>query len=167
MKVEYRITEDDYATIARFNAWRRFFARPSTSRLVTGVILVILAGLWLWKEPHIAPALAFGVAIYVMFVVYRLFVAIPRLARRHYRNYKGIDGPIVAELTDEGVRFSNVNGEGILPWPNIFQWRQNDRFVIMYSMPILFHIVPKSAAQQGFDIPRLVQQLAEHVGPER
>jgi hypothetical protein len=31
----------------------------------------------------------------------------------------------------------------------------------------LFHIVPKSIAQEGFDIPLLVQRLGEHVGPER
>jgi hypothetical protein len=167
MKIEYRITEDDYAAIARFNAWRRLIARPSTNQLVAGVLLVALSGIWLWKDSRVVPALACLVAIYLMFLAYRLLVAIPRLARRHYRNYKGIDGPIAAELTDAGVRFSHVDGEWILPWSKIFQWRQNDRFVIIYSMPVLFHIVPKSTAHEGFDIPRLVQLLAERVGPER
>jgi hypothetical protein len=34
-------------------------------------------------------------------------------------------------------------------------------------MPILYYIVPKSIAREGFDISLLVQRLAEHVGPER
>jgi hypothetical protein len=46
-------------------------------------------------------------------------------------------------------------------------WRQNNQFILVYRMPILFHIVPKSIAREGFDIPLLVQRLAEHVGPER
>jgi hypothetical protein len=34
-------------------------------------------------------------------------------------------------------------------------------------MPVLYYIVPKSIERDGFDIPLLVQRLAERVGPER
>jgi hypothetical protein len=167
MKVQYQITEDDYAACARFNAWRHLIARPSTRMLVTSAIVVALLGLRLWKDPRIALAFAYVAAIYAAFIAYRLFLGIPRVARQRFRQYKAMQGPITAELTDAGVRLSNEDAEGILPWPKIYQWRQNDQFVLIYMMPGLFHIVPKSIAQAGFDIPRLVQQLAEHVGPER
>ena len=75
--------------------------------------------------------------------------------------------PMAAELTETGIKFSNGDGEAILPWSKVFQWRQNDQFVLIYGMPILYYVVPKSIAREGFDITLLVQRLAEHVGPER
>ena len=71
------------------------------------------------------------------------------------------------ELTETGVKFSNGDGEANLPWSKIFQWRQNDQFILIYGMPILYNVVPKSIEREGFDIPLLVRRLAEHVGPER
>jgi hypothetical protein len=100
-------------------------------------------------------------------VAANLFIRIPSIARRHYQQYKAIHEPIMAEMTDAGVTLSNANGEGVLPWPNVFQWRQNDQFVLIYMMPSLYYIVPKSIEREGFDVPLLVQRLTEQVGPER
>jgi hypothetical protein len=71
------------------------------------------------------------------------------------------------ELTETGINLSTADGTINLQWSKILQWRQNDRFVLIYPMPILFYLVPKSIAREGFDIALLVQRLAEHVGPER
>jgi hypothetical protein len=49
-----------------------------------------------------------------------------------------------------------VGGEAILLWRMIFQWRQNNQFVLIYAMPTLLYLGPKSVAQQGFDVPFLV-----------
>jgi hypothetical protein len=118
---------------------------------------------------HPAAALIFAIAVAVFVILYAvsLFVLTPRRARRHYRQYKAIREPIAAELTEAGMRFSNEDGEAILPWSKIFQWRQNNQFILIYGMPVLYYIVPKSIERDGFDIPLLVQRLAERVGPER
>ena len=113
------------------------------------------------------PIFAFVVAVFLILFTFSLFVVIPRRARRHYRQYKAIREPIAAELTETGVRFSNEDGEAILPWSKVFQWRQNAQFILIYGMPVLYYIVPKSIERDGFDIPLLVQRLAERVGPER
>jgi hypothetical protein len=167
MKVQYRITEDDYANAARFAAWRHFIARPSALRLITGGIIIALLGIGLWTLPGLALSLSFGIAVFAILYTASLLFQTPRRARRHYRQYKDIQEPITLELTDAGTKFSTPDGEAILPWSKVFQWRQNDRFILIYRMPILFHIVPKSIAREGFDIPLLVRRLAEHVGPER
>jgi hypothetical protein len=165
MKVQYRITEDDYANAARFAAWRHFFTRPSATALVAFGAALLCIGLWM--RPAVALIFAIAVAVFVILYAVGLFVLTPRRARRHYRQYKAIREPIAAELTETGVRFSNGDGEAILPWSKVFQWRQNAQFILIYGMPVLYYIVPKSIAREGFDIPLLVQRLAEHVGPER
>ena len=118
---------------------------------------------------HPAAALIFAIAVAVFVILYAvgLFVLTPSRARRHYRQDKAIQEPIAAELTETGVKFSNGDGEAILPWSKVFQWRQNNQFILIYGMPVLYYIVPKSIAREGFDIPLLVRRLAEHVGPER
>lgn len=136
-------------------------------QFVASSIIVALLGIGLWTFPAGPPILAFVVAVFVVLFTFGLFVVTPNRARRHYRQYKGIQEPIAAELTEAGIKFSNSDGEAILPWSKVFQWRQNDQFILIYGMPILYYIVPKSIAREGFDITLLVQRLAEHVGPER
>jgi hypothetical protein len=69
------------------------------------------------------------------------------------------------ELLDTGLRLMSPHGDGTVVWENVLKWRQNDRFVLVYPMPRLYHIVPKSIATQGFDLQGLVQRLERHVGP--
>jgi hypothetical protein len=105
-------------------------------------------------------------ALLVVFLVTYMYTGVPYIARRTYRRYKAIQEPMTIELADEVLRLSSLVGEANLPWRMIVQWRQNNRFVLVYTMPRLFYLVPKSLAQQGFDIQALVQRLAERVGPE-
>ena len=129
--------------------------------------MVGLVAIGVWIEPEIVQGVAFFIALFAILLAVRIFVRIPRRARWQYRRYKEIQEPVAMELTEAGIKFSATDVEGILRWSKVFQWRQNDRLVLIYSMPILFHIIPKSIEHEGFDIALLVQRLIEHVGPER
>jgi hypothetical protein len=165
MKVQYRITENDYAQLARFHAWRRFITRPSATQFVVLGVALFVVGVAV--HPVAALIIAIATVVFVILYAVGLFILTPRQARRQYRQYKAIQELITAELTEAGVKLSNGDGEAILPWSKVFQWRQNDKFILIYAMPLLYYIVPKSIELDGFDIPLLVQRLAERVGPER
>ena len=171
MKVQYRITEDDYVNLARFHVRRNYSAWLSTVKVVAGAIAVAVLVIIAWTLPEWAPFLAFiaacGAIGGALGFFIRLFIHTPIRARRHYRQYKSMQEPFTAEMTDAGIRFSNPDGEGNLPWSKLFQWRQSDQFILIYSMPILYYPVPKSIEREGFDIPLLIQRLTEHLGPER
>lgn len=159
MIAKFRIPEDDYAAAIKVSA------RPGRMRRVLLIVMVVvfslaavLAGRALW------PLVLTGF-IGVGIIVLSIAVA-PMLARRHYRKYKGIQVEFSAELLDNGLRVRSPNGEGTLIWENILKWRQSDRFVLVYPMPRLFHILPKSVAEQGFDLQGLIERLNRHVGPE-
>ena len=47
------------------------------------------------------------------------------------------------------------------------RWRQDERYILVYLMPRLFHVVPRRVAEQGFDVAALEAALARHVGPAR
>jgi hypothetical protein len=165
MKAEYRITEDDYAKAARLHMWWYLIAQRSA--IVTYAVIVILLGLAAWMFPAFAPFAAVIVVFVMSTVLLAVYFSAPNRARRYYRQYKAIHEPMTVELSDDGLRFRSTDGEGIVRWRTIFKWRQNRRFVLIYPMPILYYIVPKSLEQQGFDIPLLVQRLTERVGKER
>lgn len=159
MIAKFRISEDDYAAAIKVSA------RPSRMRRVLLIVMVVvfslaavLAGRALWP---LVLAGFIGVGIIVLSIVLA-----PLLARRHYRKYKGIQVEFSAELLDNGLRVRSPNGEGTLVWENILKWRQSDRFVLVYPMPRIFHILPKSVAEQGFDLQGLIERLNRHVGPE-
>lgn len=167
MKAQYRVTENDYADVARFHAWRHFITRPPTVQLVANGTAWVMLGVFLWTEPSYAIPVAWIVAGLAILLAIALFVLTPHRARTYYRQYKAIQEPITAELLEAGIKFSTADGEGILTWSKILQWRQNDQFILIYAMPILYYIVPKSIGREGFDVPLLLRRLTEHVGPER
>ena len=168
MKIQFRIAEDDYASAARLHAWRHFIASwRSTANLLGLGIIVVLVSIGLWERVVSVFALVFIILIIAIWCAWNLFIYAPGRARRHYRQYKAMQELTTAELTDAGIRFSNSDGEAVLPWSKVLQWRQNGQFILIYLMPIMFYILPKSIAREGFDIPLLIQRLAEHVGPER
>ena len=167
MKVEYRIAEEDYVNAARLHSWRQFFRRPSNAQITAGFILLLVIGYGLLTFPKGTAAFLLSIAVCSVIAAIVLSIAIPIRARRHYRQYKGIQEPGAVEQTEAGIAFSGPNGEGVLRWSNIHQWRQNKRLVLIYGMPVLYYILPKSIERDGFDMQRLIQLLAERVGPER
>jgi hypothetical protein len=164
MKAQYQITEDDYVKVMRWNAWCNLVAKSSSPWLVA---VCLLLGLAIWKLLGGGSVVALALLAFVIVFTIALRIAGPLRLRRQYRQYKAIQEPIIVELLDGGLRFSSADGESNVPWVKIFQWRQNERFVLVFNMPLLFHIVPKSIAREGFDVPLLVKRLADHVGPER
>jgi len=166
MMAQYRITEDDYASANRFHAWRQPLARSLQTALIGIVTIGALLGIANFAHLTIGLVVAMGLGGAIG-SAFGMFMHTSWRARRHYRQSKAVQELITAELTEAGINFSPADGAASLQWSKIFQWRQNNRFIMIYPMPILFYLVPKSIAQQGFDIPLLPQRLAEHVGPER
>jgi hypothetical protein len=165
MKVEYRITEDDYFRAMQLHAWRQQIMKPSVIA-ARAIAAILVLGAW-WTAPDAALFFAFCLVVLAIVPLLVMYIWAPWSARRMYRQYMGIQEPMTFELSEDGLRLNSVAGEGVLLWRMILHWRQNDQFVLIYKMPLLFYLVPKSLAQQGFDIPLLVQRHTERVGPER
>lgn len=162
MTVEYRMTEDDYVEAMGLHQ-RRHLRRLI---IILAVFVVVLITSRPWMPPDIAWSVPIG-CVAMSAALAAVLIAAPYTARRAYRNYPAIHATIAVELADDELRFGSTFGETRLPWQLIFKWHQSDRLVLIYIMPALFYVIPKSLAQQGFDLPGLLRRLAERVGPER
>jgi hypothetical protein len=159
MKANYRISEDDYVNGSMLAI------RPTLRLLIIwlAAVLTLLALSMFYSQAVIAGViggLAGGLSV---FLIWR-YLVLPIQTRRNYRKYKAIHGEITVELLEEGLRFTSPDADGKLIWPNILKWRQNDSYILVYPMPRLCHILPKSVASSGFDVSLLVNQLTRHVG---
>jgi hypothetical protein len=160
MIATFRISEDDYADALKLSAR---LTRLRLALLVAIAVLLLLGALIGGRDLWSA---SLGGLIGLVAVVVATRLLTPVLARRSYRKYKAMQAEFRAELLDTGLRLASPHGDGTVIWENILKWRQDDRFVLIYLMPRLFHILPQSVAAQGFDLPALIERLNRHVGPD-
>lgn len=160
MIASFSISEDDYAAAmklhARMTRKRRALLIGLTAVLVLGAVI---GGRALW--PVAMGGLVGGTGVILLTIALA-----PVVARRHYRKYKAMQAQFGAELLNEGLRLTSPHSGGTVVWENMLKWRQDERFVLIFLMPRLFNILPKSVAAQGFDVPALVERLNRRVGPE-
>jgi hypothetical protein len=161
LTTEYTITEQDYV------AAMKLFYRLSLKVVLVYVILALILAIFAVAGSPVIQGAAVGTlaGALIVIVLGRLIIS-PMLARRHYRKYKAIQESIQIELKLEGVTFSTVDGGGIVPWEKVHRWRQNDSYLLIFPMPRLYHIIPKSVSRSGFDVDGLVEKLIARVGPE-
>ncbi len=160
MTATFRISEDDYL------AAMKLYARLTPARLavVVGVGVLLAAGV-VFGPPFVEAAAIGGLFGGGSVLLASRFVLLPLMARRHYRKYKAIQEEFDAELLAHGLRLTLPHSDHTIVWQSVLKWRHDDRFVLIYPMPRLFHVVPKSLAAQGFDLQGLLERLNRHVGP--
>lgn len=159
MKATYRISEDDYVNAMKL------FAKFTLRKAVTfwGYVLV-WAAIVAFGPPTVSAAAEGGLIGLVIVLAPLRYVISPIVARRNYRKYKAIQQEFAVEILDDGVRFMSPNSDGKLTWANMLKWRHNENYILIYPMPRLYHILPKSIASGGFDVALLINRLTEHVG---
>ncbi|WP_163832217.1 YcxB family protein [Spartinivicinus ruber] len=161
MNTEYSITEDDYVRAMKL------FSKITTKAAVIYLIIIGVAVIAaIFGSPVIKGSAIGGLVGGGSVAIVMRFLINPILSRRDYRKYKAIQEPIKIHLLNEGVQFSASDGEGIVRWEQVHKWRQNDDYLLIYPMPGLYHIIPKSIAESGFDLSGLITTLHEKVGNE-
>ncbi|MGB4812805.1 MAG: YcxB family protein [Methylophilaceae bacterium] len=159
MKATYRISEQDYADTIKLFA--KITPRIIIFYLLSVLILIALA---VFGSSVLRAGAIGGLIGGLSVIIIGRYIISPILARRHYRKYKAIHEEFTIELIDKGVRFSSSNGDWKIMWDKTHKWRQNENFVLIYPMPRLYYVIPKSVASQGFDLQALTDGLLQHVG---
>jgi YcxB-like protein len=161
MEIEFKITQDDYVSAMKLYSKRTPIITGIYSAIVIVLCLIIVIGTPDLRVSAIGGLFGGSIVIMLMY-----FVITPLFARRHYQKYKAIQEPMFVQLMDDGVEFSNADGGGLVRWEKILKWRQNDEYVLLYLMPRLYHIIPKTVKNLGFDFTSLTKKLESTVGKE-
>lgn len=160
MKAIYRISESEYVSVMQLDSKPTHRALMVYLVVATLLFLLILFTL----EKHRVFSAIGGLVGGTLGILAVQYVAVPVLARRQYRKYEFLRGELTLEISTEGIKMSAENGESKLPWKHMLKWRQSDKFILIYVLPKLFYIVPKTLADKGFDVAGLVEKLHKHIG---
>lgn len=159
MVARFQISEKDYVNALRLH--EKLTSKMMAIYFLSAAALVLIAifGTTLLRSGAIGGLVGGGLV-----VILGRHLVTPMLAKRHYRKYEAIQEEFTISLSDAGVFLESSNAKALLPWSNILKWRENDEFLLLYLMPRLYHIVPKSLSREGFDIDSLVDGLVKNVG---
>ncbi|WP_098495014.1 YcxB family protein [Collimonas sp. PA-H2] len=159
MKAKYRISEEDYVNTMKL------FAKLTPRKIFSySTFVLVLVALAVFGPLVVKAGAIGGLAGGLIVAVFGRYIVAPILARRHYRKYRAIHEEFTVELLQDGVRFISPNADGKLMWNHVLKWRQNDDYILIYPMPRLYHILPKSVVSDGFNVSLLINRLTQHVG---
>jgi YcxB-like protein len=159
INTKYRISEDDYVKAMQL------FAKLTPRQIYICVAIVVILITTIVFGTNIIRAATIGGAISGLTIILIFkFIVNPFYARQQYKKYKAIQDEFEIEIVDDGVNMTSSSGSGKVAWDSIFKWRHNENYILIYPMPRLYYIVPKSLQAGGFNIDLLMQQLTKHVG---
>ena len=161
IETTYKISEQDYV-----RAMTLFSEITPKIASIYGVVILVLGLTAIFGSGAIKGGAIGGLIGGGVVVILGRLIVNPILARRHYRKYKAIHDPINIKLKDDGIEFSTPKKKKKERWEKILKWRQNEEYVLVYPMPRLYYIIPKSISKSGFEIPLLIGALREKVGNE-
>jgi len=159
MSTKYRISEDDYVSAAKL-----FGKLTSRQAIIYFPVALLPLALAMFGSIAIKAGVIGGIIGGLTVGLTIRYIVTPILSRRHYRKYKAIHDEFEIELLEDGIFMASNSGSGKVIWGNIFKWRQNDNYILIYPMPRLYYIVPKSLESKGFNISLLTKQLIHNVG---
>jgi len=68
---------------------------------------------------------------------------IPAQARKHYRQFKGIDAPITYRWSADTICVETNRGAGERSWSDFQRVRESNQLILLYTTDALFEVVPK------------------------
>lgn len=139
MDVEFTLTEDEYVKA------NQLFNRLNKTTFII-YIGIILAALLLaitsddfTTQCIVAATIVGGVMGYVI----TRFIYAPWKTKKQYRHYQAAREPVLLAVSSDGLHFKSELGESSLEWSRLYQWRENNHFVLIYQAPDIYHILPR------------------------
>ena len=162
MKANFTISEADYIKSNRLSY--RLTAKKGLFYLC---LIIILALSYFLSAPRFIQAVLIGglIGILIIEIFARSFIYSMHL-KKQYREYAAIKKMHSIELVDDGVLFTAPDASMLLRWQSIIGWRQDRDYILVYQTRKIYHLIPKSISEQGFDVDLLVARLTEKAAKE-
>jgi hypothetical protein len=104
-----------------------------------------------------SPLVFFGVGVF-------LFIFLPWLTKRQYKQHKLLHKPFEIEFTEQSIFSSSEYGNGSIPWTDFVKWRENKKMFLVYQSSSLMHIIPKRIFNNAEEEQTLRTYLTQALG---
>ena len=159
MEVKYRISEEDYV-----NSVKLFGELSQLTIIIYIAGFISLAIMTIFASPIFQGGAIGGLMAGLVVYLYGLYRTSSASSRRRYRSSRVAREEIILNLDEYGLRYESLNIDYKLVWNDIFRWRYNDSYVLIYLTPRIYFIVPRALTSQSFDVAQLMGSLNNNVG---
>jgi YcxB-like protein len=153
--MKFNISEDDYIAASQLSC---NFKLP-----VILTVLGCLSFLSLIFVFNVLPSakdeIVWGTLAVLALLPLFIYVIYPRMWRKNYRSYKALQAPLEINFDQNSIDFTNEYGSTKLIFSNIYGWRENEKYILIYHAKNVFSVVPKTIPDDKFDIQGLKHLL--------
>lgn len=93
----------------------------------------------------ILPILGWLVIVLSGVVAIAYYWALPRQARRHFRQTAMLQEPMTIEWDEAGYALSSARGQSRLNWADLHAWAETGEFFLLMQSEMLYNVVPLTA----------------------
>jgi hypothetical protein len=76
-----------------------------------------------------------------------------------YNENRGLQLEFLVAFDVAGIQWTSEQGSLTLPWEDVFQYKENRDFILVYTSSATFHIIPKRAFSNPANLQKFVQFL--------
>ena len=156
-----RYTPDDLANAARLCNWLNIFSRKVffifsiVAILGTVAVAAMTSASWLLIVSIIP---AYLVLAYLVVLAIH-FVYVPWYARSAFKQQKTLHVQADLSWSENGFAISTEDANSLIPWNKYLKWAENDRTILLFLAPTLYHVIPKRALSSPGEIDDFRQIL--------
>ena len=143
MNITYQLTQDEYlqAVNLHHRTGKRVFMLALYAILAT--IIVIVGTDFSNTREIITNSIAafFSISFYMLFV--RMLSAYQ--AKNVYQKSSTLPYEITLHISGKGIKLDKNSNNASIPWSAFSQWKNNERFYLLYTNPRRFNVIPVRA----------------------
>lgn len=109
-------------------------------KYLMAAIPVVLMSRSVFSSPNPASIKALIPALTCLLTVPIVLLAIRLRWKRIYSQTPYFQYPFSGEVSSSGLTFSSQRGTGTIPWEDFTGYKANEKLMIIYQGPIMFHI---------------------------
>jgi hypothetical protein len=141
--LKYKISKDDFLAAQKLCMGSRLWLSIFGVLLVFGIMAVRGNIASDGSFNRLASVVPF-IVVCVLLILIGAF-GVRRKVDRLYRENKAVQDEIMLDFDDEEIRRSSTRWHFVLPWQDIYKFKEGDQFIVIYQTSRTIHIVPKRA----------------------
>jgi len=141
MNITYQLTRGEYQEAVAFH--HKKGRRPLMISLYAGLAtFLILAGTDFSNNREVITnifAAFFSIAFYIVFM--RLLTDYK--AKKIYSKSPILSNEVTLHISGKGIQQDKKSSDEMLPWSLFTQWKENEKFYLLYAGKRYFNVIPK------------------------
>jgi hypothetical protein len=146
MNITYQLTQDEYlqAVNLHHKTGKRVFMLALYAILAT---MIVIVGTDFSNTREIITntvAAFFSISFYMLFV--RMLSAYQ--AKSVYQKSTALPYEVTLHISGKGIKLDKNSNNASIPWRAFSQWKNNERFYLLYTNPRRFNVIPLRAMSE-------------------